>query len=262
MQIDLDYDINCNPRYDQNPHHRLFQILNRDRDRYAARLRSFAETASDYRDIALAPTLVEPGWQNVFFSPLDAIALTGMIQTFHPTLYFEVGSGNSTMFARRAARLYSPGTTIISIDPEPRADVDTICDEVIRKPLEALTDLSQFDRIRSGDFLFIDSSHRCLMNSDVTVTFLDILPRLRPGVIVHFHDIFLPWDYPREWVSRYYSEQYLLACWLLAGERLQVELPNMFISRDEELSACLDPVWPYVSSRQRDGGSFWFTIQK
>jgi len=132
---------------------------------------------------------------------------------------------------------------------------------VIRQPVEALNGLSAFDRLQPGDLLFVDSSHRCLMNSDVTVTFLDVIPRLRSGVIVHIHDIFLPWDYPLQWVERYYSEQYLLACWLLAGQRLQVELPNMFISHDRELSSLLEPIWPHVASPQRDGGSFWFTKQ-
>ena len=260
MLIKLDYAVNCKPRYAAEPHAGLFRILNEGRERYANRLKAFARTAGDYGDVPGDPQGVGPYWLNGFFSPLDAIALTGMIQEFRPALYVEIGSGNSTKFARRAVRLYSPKTRILSIDPEPRAEIDAICDEVIRKPLEAVDDLSVFDRLQRGDFLFVDNSHRCLMNSDVTVTFLDVLPRLRPGVIVHIHDIFLPWDYPQQWVERYYSEQYLLACYLLAGQRLRVELPNMFICRDKDLTPLLEPFWPHVASPQRDGGSFWFSV--
>jgi len=259
MLVELDYLLEPQPRYEKDPHRQLWQILDRGRTRYAARLKALAQAPEDYRDVPATEDGRGPFWSNGFFSPFDAITLTGMIRDCRPTLYLEIGSGNSTKFARRAARLYSPETRIVSIDPEPRAEVDAICDEVIRKPVEGV-DLAVLDRLQPGDLLFVDNSHRCLMNSDVTVTFLDILPRLRTGVIVHLHDIFLPWDYPRQWTNRYYSEQYLLACWLLAGQRLQPELPNTFISRDRALYSILDAVWPFVASPQREGCSFWLTM--
>ena len=82
---------------------------------------------------------------------------------------------------------HSLQSRITSIDPAPRAESDRLCDSVIRQPLEEL-DLSVFDDLEPGDFLFIDSSHRTFSNSDVTVVFMDVLPRLRTGVIVHFHE--------------------------------------------------------------------------
>jgi hypothetical protein len=130
---------------------------------------------------------------------------------------------------------------------------------VIRQPLEAV-DVAVFDQLEAGDILFIDGSHRCFMNSDVTVVFLEVLPRLRPGVLVEFHDILLPYDYPPSWKRRYYSEQYLLAACLLAGsERFSIVLPNMFISRDAELSSVLAPLWnePRFKGVVRGGSSFW-----
>ncbi|RYD03782.1 hypothetical protein N752_18720 [Desulforamulus aquiferis] len=82
------------------------------------------------------------------------------------------------------------------------------------------------------------------MNSDVSVVFLDILPYLPTGVLVHFHDIFLPYDYPPEWGARYYSEQYLLAAYLLAqGNKCEIVMPNAFISNDKELSGEVLPLW-------------------
>jgi hypothetical protein len=101
------------------------------------------------------------------------------------------------------------------------------------------------------------------MNSDVTVVFLDIVPRLRPGVLVHFHDVFLPYDYPPRWGKRYYSEQYVLAARLLARELgVEVLLPNAFISRDPELSRVLDPLWEHPNMRgvNRNGASLWMRI--
>ena len=172
---------------------------------------------ADFDDVPREPDAGDgPYWLNDFFPPLDAIALPGMIADCRRALYMEIGSGNRTKFARRAVRRYSPATRIVSIDPEPRAEVNDIGDDVVRERMESV-DLAIFRRLYPGDFLFIDSSHRCLMNSDVTATFLEVFPYLQPGVHVHFHDIFLPWGYPLEWTGRHYSEQYLLACWLLAG---------------------------------------------
>jgi hypothetical protein len=95
-----------------------------------------------------------------------------------------------------------------------------------------------------GDFLFVDSSHRTFSNSDVTVIFMDVLPRLRAGVIVHFHDIFWPYDYLTEWADRYYTEQYLLGTYLLTAGASKVKflLPNAFVVHDRELARICSPL--------------------
>ena len=80
--------------------------------------------------------------------------------------------------------------TITSIDPQPRAEVDAICDEVVRSPLED-TDLSVFDTLDAGDILFVDNAHRVLPNSDATVVFLEVLPRLTVPVATTPHLIAL-----------------------------------------------------------------------
>src|ERR1035438_7582905 len=139
----------------------------------------------------------EPCWVNKWLSGLDTFALYGFVATCNPAVYIEVGSGFSTKVVRRAIRDMGLATRLVSIAPSPRAEIDRLCDEVIRQPLEAC-DLSLFDRLGSGDIFFMDGSHRSFMNSDVTVFFLEILPRLQPGVLVHIHDIFLPLDYRSE----------------------------------------------------------------
>jgi predicted O-methyltransferase YrrM len=180
---------------------------------------------------------------NGWLSPFDLASLYCLVALNHPQLYLEVGSGISTGVARRALRDHQLRSRVVSIDPQPRAQIDSLCDEIIRQPLENV-DLAIFDRLAPGDILFIDSSHRAFTNSDVTVVFLDVLPRLQPGVLVHLHDIFLPYDYPPEWRDWYYSEQYLLAAMLLGQtSRFRIALPNAFISHDPESSAVLGPLW-------------------
>jgi len=125
----------------------------------------------------------------------DLLAIYTMLSLKQPKIYCEIGSGMTTLFARQAILDSSYNTKIISIDPEPRQYVDDLCDQVIRQPLETI-DPEWFDQLERGDILFIDGSHRSFMNSDVTVFFVDILARIKPGVIIHIHDITLPYDYP------------------------------------------------------------------
>jgi methyltransferase family protein len=124
-----------------------------------------------------------------------------------------------------------------SIDPAPRQEIDRICDRIIRSPLESC-DLGVFDELAPGDTLFFDGSHRAFSNSDVVVFFFEVLPRLRSGVIVHIHDIFIPDDYPAVWNQRLYNEQYILAAMLMCEKPpFRVVAPVAFICQDEALSA-------------------------
>ncbi len=223
---------------------------------------------SRYRDcfeaIAVEPPAgsTDPGWENGWLPILDSMVLYHFLAMHNPAHYLEVGSGNSTKFARRAIRDHRLKTVITSIDPQPRAEIDALCDVVIREKLENVG-LSVFDALGADDILFIDNSHRMFMNSDATVTFLDVLPRLRKGVLIQIHDICLPYDYPAEWAERYYSEQYGLACYLLAeGQKLEIVLPNHFVICDQELAGTLDNVWDTDKLRnlQKNGCSFWMRI--
>jgi Methyltransferase domain len=180
-----------------------------------------------------------------------------------PARYFEIGSGNSTKFVARAVKDNALRTQLVSVDPQPRTEIDELCDRVIRAPVEEI-DLGLFDDLAAGDILYVDNSHRCFMNSDATVVFLEILPRLKPGVIVQLHDVTLPYDYPPQWADRFYSEQYLLACYLLArGERFEILLPAYFASHDGPLKRVLEPLWGRESMRgvETHGCSFWLRMR-
>ena len=263
----LEYPIKPTSRYGYGkpPNYALYKILEKNRVVYKNTLESFLGFYHYFLNIPLISNdSMEPEWNNDYLPGLDAMALYSFLALKQPKKYFEVGSGNSSKFAKRAIKDFHLQTQITSFDPNPRAEIDSLCDRVIRKPLEE-TNLSIFDELQSGDILFIDGSHYCFMNTDVTVVFLEILPRLKSGVLVQLHDIFLPYDYPPEWTNRFYSEQYLLAAYLLAeGDKLNIVLPNAFISSDQELSGILDSIWnnPNIQGvSSTKGGSFWFEIK-
>jgi hypothetical protein len=90
-----------------------------------------------------------------------------------------------------------------------------------------------------------------------------LLPQLKPGVIVHIHDIYLPYDYPQNMCDRFYSEQYMLAAFLLANpSKYEVVFPGIFVSEDQALAKQLEPIWnsSNTSNVERHGGSFWFRV--
>ena len=259
--IQLEYEVDPRPRwgYDLPPHPELQRLIGAGDDAYRTQLESFLPLRDDLLRIERTdPGGGEPWWHNGWCQGLDAVALYGFLTATRPSLYLEVGSGNSTKFARRAIRDHDLPTRIVSIDPQPRAEVDALCDEVVRSPLEAC-DVAVFDRLAPGDILFIDGSHRVFQNSDATVIFTELFPRLPAGVLVHIHDIFLPWDYPDSIADWYFSEQYLLACWLLAGGPWDVVLPNFYISTRGDLHRVLDPLWQAFtwSNTPTNGVGFW-----
>ena len=261
--IVVDYPVKPRPRYGFGapPHSRLYDIMNRNRDHYAALLTEFLAYQPDFAEIPLhaGSDPMTPSWINGWLPALDSIALYGLIVKTDPQHYFEIGSGNSTKFVRRAIQRQGLRTKIISIDPVPRAECDILCDEVVRQPFEDV-DPEFFRRVCPGDVVFIDASHRSFTNSDTTAFFLDVMPYLPDATLVQIHDIYLPDDYPPQWNDRYYNEQYLLATWLLAeGHEYSVALPNYFVALDPALHSILEPLWsdPALAGVERHGGSFW-----
>lgn len=260
----LDYRVEPQSRYGYGrpPHPGLLALLEQGRDSYRELLQSFLGFQDQLARIPVQQTDEHtPFWLNGWMPPLDALALYGLLAQRKPKIYLEVGSGNSTKFARRAVQDHSLATRIISVDPQPRAQVDRLCDRLVRQPLEN-AELALFDELQPGDILFLDCSHVLLTNSDVAVAFLEVLPRLPAGVLVQIHDVFLPYDYPPRWAHHYWNEQYLVAFALLEGaQRLQVLLPNAFISADPELSQLLRPLWQQVGISSDLGASMWLTTK-
>jgi hypothetical protein len=240
----------------------LVAVIQPGEPRYRAACTEIAELTGELSSISVnRPTDVEqPFWSNGWIPGMDGARLYSLVTRRNPAVYLEVGSGNSTKFVRRAIRDHGLRTRIVSIDPHPRAEVDAICDESIRTPLEE-SDLSVFDQLGVDDICFIDCSHLAFQNSDATVAFLEVVPRLAAGVELGVHDIPLPEDYGplRQW--SWFGEQYLFGTYLLGGANgASIEFPTRYISSRNHLNAALDPLWealPDVPEAQRGGSGFW-----
>jgi hypothetical protein len=258
--IVISYPGEPRPRWSESGlgHLALAKVIGANRQEYERMIRSFGTFRDAIEGIpdSEPESSSTPSWTNGFFTGLDAVALYGMLSKQRPKRYFEIGSGFSTKLARRAIRDQQLPTELLSIDPSPQAQINSLCDTVIRTCLEDVA-VSLFDRLEAGDILFFDGSHHSFMGSDVVVFFLEILPRLPPGVIVHIHDIFLPYDYPADWIDRFYTEQYLLAVALSAPQsNIDILFPCQFAIRDAALAAQLERE---VGPRAKGGGaSFWF----
>lgn len=263
----VDYGYRSTIRYGAGKpsHPGLTRIMEAGRTRYEAVIDALGDMQQDFADVSVGGNYDtrEPFWLNGWFPPLDGMALTHFLRAGDPARFVEIGSGVSTKFARRAVELYGLRTHLTSIDPQPRNQIDSLCDVVIRQPLEE-TDPAIFAALEPGDILFLDSSHRSFQGSDVTVFFLDILPRLKPGVVVHIHDIYLPDDYISGHVHRLWNEQYLLATALLFGEdRFEILFPSWFVHRDPALSdraTALLRKGP-LEGINLYGASFWLTTR-
>ena len=193
---------------------------------------------------------------------MDAELLYAMIRASGPQRVVELGSGYSTLLiALACARNADDGTATAHevFDPFPRPHI--LGDALAASTLTALsaTDvpLEVFATLESGDILFVDTTHTVKLGGDVNHLILDVLPILRPGVIVHFHDIFLPWEYPRQWFQEmhwYWAEQYLLQAFLAYNHDFEVIVPAHALARDhpERLAASIPSFTAGVAP-----GSMW-----
>jgi hypothetical protein len=265
----LEYKVNFKPRYGHGlpAHQDLLKIIDENRDEYKKLLTKaliLKKNIWTIKDSKIENNSTNPCWNNGFLPGLDIVAIYTILTEFKPKKYVEIGSGNSTKVAYKAKIEQNLDTEIISIDPQPRAEIDSLANKVIRLPFEN----SNFDvvsELNENDILFIDNSHRILPNSDSMVFYLEILPKLKKGVIVHIHDIYLPYDYPQFMCDRFYSEQYGLAMYLLANpKKYQTILPNYFVSEDKELAEIISPIWnnDNLKNVEQHGGSFWLRINE
>jgi len=214
----------------------------------------FPKFRDEYENFPAEP----PPGQRRPFRGTDALVAYCMVRHFQPRLIIEVGSGFSSLVLAQAAA-ENKSSTLICIDPFPgellRNDSIPALQSLIEKKVQDL-DVEFFSQLDAGDILFIDSSHTVKIGGDVNYLFLEVLPRLKPGVIVHVHDIFLPFEYRRRWVlneCRFWTEQYLLQAFLTFNSEFEVLLANYYLSRyhKEHLQAVFPSLPRWI------GGSFW-----
>lgn len=220
---------------------------------------AFPRFRAEYDQFPMTPTAqpYEFYFENGMFGGTDALVLYCMVRHFRPNLVLEVGSGFSSRVSAQAA-LRNGHTKLICIEPHP--------DEVLREGFPGLTslipkkvqevELSYFEELGPGDILFIDSSHVVKIGGDVNHLFLEVIPRLKPGVIVHVHDIFIPSEYRQDWVMnelRFWTEQYLLQAFLTFNSEYEVLLCNNYLGSKHHSE--LQTAFP--NSPWWGGGSFW-----
>jgi predicted O-methyltransferase YrrM len=158
----------------------------------------------------------EPRWNQMWFPRLDGAMAYALVREAKPARIVEIGGGHSTRFMARSLKDSGHACRHVVIDPSPRAKLKGLDVEHIDKPL-AQAGMDPFTLLQAGDVLFVDSSHILMPGSDVDVLLNHFLPSLPRGVLVHFHDIFLPDDYPVGWAWRGYNEQQGVAALLHGG---------------------------------------------
>jgi hypothetical protein len=200
-------------------------------------------------------------YRNDFFSYGDAIALYGILRRFQPARVIEVGSGfSSALMLDTRDRFLERPVRFTFIEPYPerllgllteqdRSSVEIIQDAVQEVPLE------RFDELEANDVLFIDSSHVLKVGSDVMHLVFSVLPRLKPGVLVHFHDIFWPFEYPFEWFleGRAWNEAYFLRVFLQFNHHFEILYFGHYLAQHHPRALAEN----LPLSVENPGGSLW-----
>jgi Methyltransferase domain len=259
----LDYPVKPAPSYtpETTPHEKLYQIISRNDRNYLDLAKNSLRHKSCFGEISLSTSdETLPSWENGFLPAIDTIMLYTILEKFKPKKYLEIGSGNSTRlaaFCRKKEKLYF---SITCIDPNPRKEIERIADKWINKQIQ-LVSLDQFKNLEPNDVVFLDGSHVLHPNSDVMWFFMEILPVIPKGVIIHIHDIFLPYDYPQWVCDRFFNEQYILAACLLNSDNFKIISPNYYVLTRKIAKDVWAGLWelPALKNVKKYGRSFWFS---
>jgi|WetSurMetagenome_2_1015567.scaffolds.fasta_scaffold57202_2 predicted O-methyltransferase YrrM len=202
---------------------------------------------------------------NTSFGSVDAEILYCMVRHFKPKRILEIGSGYTTLlFAQSILKNKQENgkydCELVTIDPYPSEVLHDKIPGLSRVIIKKVQDvpLSEFEKLKANDVLFIDSSHVIKTGSDVAYEYLDILPRLNPGVIIHSHDIFLPTEYHKEWILEdhiFWNEQYLLQAFLAFNDSFKMLWGGSFMHLRH--SDKLRLAFPSYSKEKNWPVSFW-----
>jgi hypothetical protein len=199
---------------------------------YKSEYSAFAAEGSDPQEFA---------FNNTAYCAGEAEVLYAMVRMLRPRRVVEIGTGHTTLLTAAACRRNATEDgeswcEFISIDPHAPEYVRDLpgLTKLIKLPVQEV-DLGLFSGLGPGDILFIDSSHVLRMGNDVAHEYLEILPSIGEGVVVHVHDIFLPMEYPEDWVREarfFWNEQYLLQAILAQSSRWKVMWPGHLMHLD------------------------------
>jgi hypothetical protein len=205
-------------------------------------------------------------YDNDQFGPGDATIYAAMLLEHKPKRLLEVGSGfSSALLLDINAKFFGGAIASTFIEPYPDrllsvlSEADKARTTLLREPVQNVP-LSVYGDLEAGDVLFVDSTHVAKAGSDVNHIFFRVLPALKPGVIIHFHDIFHPFEYPREWFfngNRSWNELYLLRAFLMNNASYQVLFFNSwFAHKHPECRDVLPNFW------KNPGGGFWMRKER
>jgi hypothetical protein len=209
--------------------------------------------------------------ENLYFPYADALLTQALLRYLKPSRLVEVGSGFSSASMLDTQDHFGLKTCFTFVDPYPERihsllrPGDQNQARVLAKKVQEIP-LGEFESLQSGDILFIDSSHVVKFDSDVHFLFFEVLPRLKSGVWVHIHDIFWPFEYPKNWLERgwAWNENYFLHALLLHSSRYQMEIfPSWLEFAHRDLLA---KHWPTTLKRSKTnttvgGASFWMSVR-
>jgi hypothetical protein len=203
---------------------------------------------------------------NPFFNGFDAFAYIGMLRHFKPKRVVEVGSGFTSALAldvRDNFLSLAPEFTFIEPFPERLVNLLSGNDKSKEKIIQDIVQKvgsEVFLNLEKGDILFIDSSHVSKVGSDVNFLLLEVLPRLRTGVVIHIHDIFWPFEYPKAWFDegRSWTEAYLLRGILTHSIRYKILYFNSYLSKNHPEVTSKLPEWVRAGGAQ----SIWLEVIK
>lgn len=178
-------------------------------------------------------------FDNQYFCFSDAIFLSSMIQHLKPKKIIEIGSGfSSAVMLDVNEKYFSNKINLTFVEPFPEERLDSLVlptdNYVIIKDIVQNISSDLFSGLQENDILFIDSSHISKTYSDVNYLIFNILPNLKKGVVIHFHDIFFPFEYPSEWIidqQRGWNEAYLLRSFLQFNSDFRIELFTSYLER-------------------------------
>jgi hypothetical protein len=212
--------------------------------------------ADELADVPRKPERPATGyaWDNGAFGGADAYAYYGLVRHLRPRRVVEVGSGwSSLLLARALARNDAPAEVTL-IEPYPDEDLFGAVPSAwtVRRAILQRAGFDAFERLEAGDVCFYDGSHCLTTAGDVTWFLFEVLPRLRPGVFVHLHDLFFPDDYHDAWIfdeGLSWNEQYALQAFLMHNDAYRVRLAShlLYRLRHDEIAAL----------HGADGGSVW-----
>lgn len=230
------------------------------------------DKCAEERDLNLSRNIFNYFQINNSFEWMDGRMLFYFIKTYKPKKIIEIGSGWSTLLMYNTIKKFNLDTKIICIEPYPNPILLGMQKEgLIELNISNLQDnnLELFSQLKKNDICFIDSSHVVKYNSDCLYYINKIFPILKKDILIHIHDIFLPFEYPKMWYKegRFWNEQYFIYAFLMNNNKFKIKFGNSYASKFQKLFDIQKNSYEFKVIKELDktkpfsGGSLWLEVQ-